>query len=792
MPDVALSASSTRTSTLAVQSMFKLMVSLAKINGDFVINEDEDTLRKIMGGFKKDAKNQYFNLLNDRARDIGLSANGLKNIIKEHIDEIWERRAENSYEILSRDPVDPGQKKRLGTINAKMKEIVEPVVSGLLSALEGKRTSIGIIVYNMHDPFNPRGKKSRLLKITVPDEADSDSGQDPDEYEIIAEKDGEDKIAGIYIKLTDKPVSSESGQFIAEGVFIKLDEDLTDDKDLKNKVLRLKKILGEQIRPIHFSKDFMTALGEKRKEKPDMDEAEVMNLHEHIRKSNEESNEKDFDGSILFSAKDEELTRFLAGSPIARWQLGLRETASVKYSDKFLLVTSLSTRGKTKKRLDLIVGGLFSFIHEMTHCVYAGKMRSQWKGDEYRLLGSKFTEMVRYFIDKRPELLSRLRSHSLYGRQIKILEQDLYRKHGNAEAIKFYIDVNLVVNEIVAHLAERIDSVTTDYSIVGSHEDGPVGLKVEDIEMIAEAGLIPEWYSPKHTGFYGEFITGEYYLKLARHCVENSKETALARRIISTLSENVKTIKWDPASDYWTVEGERSMDDLEEQNEDFFLRVKEHLAVFVKEIILREATWGETFLDTALMRAYEAKKLYDEGKMESPDILIGAETSWIPEEQLQYIQELLVNLSRLSKEKGLDNLIIRRRKGTGLASILAKEAGERGIANSNIIILGEHRVLDDKSFDLFREGVDPEKWALFAGVELPENFPENNYIRLLEMITNALNLWSGKPQPEDTPFLTIVREGRRIYKFIIPEVDPMDYNLLKEIYRGQLKYMRSV
>ena len=204
-----------------------------------------------------------------------------------------------------------------------------------------------------------------------------------------------------------------------------------------------------------------------------------------------------------------------------------------------------------------------------------------------------------------------------------------------------------------------------------------------------------------------------------------------------------------------------------------------------------EHLWGQTFIDIALMRAYEARRLYVEGKIESPDILIGAETSWIPKEQRPYIQGLLNKLSRLSKEKGLDNLIIKRKEGTRLASILRKEAGERGIPNSNVIILGDHNVLEAGAFDSFREGIDPEKWAFFAGVELPENFPENNYIRLLEMLTNALNLWSGKPRPADTPFMRIVQEGKRIYKFIIPEVEPMDYNLLKEIYAGQLKSMKS-
>ncbi len=201
--------------------------------------------------------------------------------------------------------------------------------------------------------------------------------------------------------------------------------------------------------------------------------------------------------------------------------------------------------------------------------------------------------------------------------------------------------------------------------------------------------------------------------------------------------------------------------------------------------------WGRVFIDTALLRAYEAKRRYKEGRIKSPDILIGSETSWIPERQLPYIQELLNELSRLSREKGIDNLIIRRGKGFHLASILEREAGERNIPDSNIIILGERTILDSGAFDVFRDGIAPEKWAFFAGVELPENFPDNNYIRLLEMLTDALNMWSGMPQPEDTSFMKIVQENKRIYRFIIPGPEPVDYDLLKEIYAGQLKLMKS-
>jgi len=209
------------------------------------------------------------------------------------------------------------------------------------------------------------------------------------------------------------------------------------------------------------------------------------------------------------------------------------------------------------------------------------------------------------------------------------------------------------------------------------------------------------------------------------------------------------------------------------------------------DISRKETVWGQTFIDTTLIRAYAARSLYAEGKIESPYILIGVETSWIPDEQLPYIQELLNKLGTLSKEKGLENLIIRRGKGGSLAHVLEREASKSGITNSNVIILGDNNVIDSDRFNSFRKGADPEKWAFFAGVELPEGFPPNNYIRLFEMLTNALNLWSGKPLVEDTRYMRIVREGKRIYKFIMPEIEAMDYELLKKIYENQLEAMRS-
>ena len=198
----------------------------------------------------------------------------------------------------------------------------------------------------------------------------------------------------------------------------------------------------------------------------------------------------------------------------------------------------------------------------------------------------------------------------------------------------------------------------------------------------------------------------------------------------------------------------------------------------------REKEWGQTFIDTALEQAYEAKKL-------NQNIIVGIDISMIPEEQMPYIQGLLSKLSRLSKERGLDNLLIRRKKGAKLATVIRNLAAKTGTPDSNIILLGDHNVLDKRAFDTFRDGINPDEWAVFAGIELPENMPDNNYLRMLEMLTKAMNLWAGKPQPEDTKYLQIIQEGKRFYKFIVPEIEPMDYELLKEIYKSQMRAMKS-
>lgn len=204
----------------------------------------------------------------------------------------------------------------------------------------------------------------------------------------------------------------------------------------------------------------------------------------------------------------------------------------------------------------------------------------------------------------------------------------------------------------------------------------------------------------------------------------------------------------------------------------------------IKHKIEAEADWGREFLDTILLRAEEAKNRGEK-------IIIGFDTSWIPEAQLPYIQSLLSELSRSPHKRNLDNIVVIRRKGVELASAVRRDAEEKGIPLSNAVILGDYQVLGERAFDKLRPGTDPQKWAFFAEVKLPEDFPDYSYIRLLEMLTTATRMAFGEPAFSDNPYIHITQQGKRRFRFEIPKAEPLDPNILSEIYNNQIKAMAS-
>ena len=191
----------------------------------------------------------------------------------------------------------------------------------------------------------------------------------------------------------------------------------------------------------------------------------------------------------------------------------------------------------------------------------------------------------------------------------------------------------------------------------------------------------------------------------------------------------------------------------------------------------REKKGVQDFIDAVIVQV-------DEAKARGEKIMVGIDTTWIPDTQVSAIQGLLNRLSHLSRKKGLDNLIIIRSKGERLAGVLLKERDKKGIPLSNIVILGGQNVLASKAFDELRKSDKEKKGAFFAEVALPESFPEYSYIRLLDMLTISLKLAFGEPVSLDNPFMDISKLGDRVFRFI-PRAEPLEFEELKKIYEGQ-------
>ena len=75
-------------------------------------------------------------------------------------------------------------------------------------------------------------------------------------------------------------------------------------------------------------------------------------------------------------------------------------------------------------------------------------------------------------------------------------------------------------------------------------------------------------------------------------------------------------------------------------------------------------------------------------------------------------------------------------------------------------------------------------------MELPEAFPENGYIRLLEMLTISLNLAFGGTVSLENPHMDIVPDGPRVVRFI-PRAEPVEYDELKEIYAAETRFITA-
>jgi hypothetical protein len=179
------------------------------------------------------------------------------------------------------------------------------------------------------------------------------------------------------------------------------------------------------------------------------------------------------------------------------------------------------------------------------------------------------------------------------------------------------------------------------------------------------------------------------------------------------------------------------------------------------------------FVDTVLVRAFEASK-------QDQNIIIGIDTSWMPD--MQGMQALLNYISRITREKGLENVMVVRGKGKALAGNILKEAERTNTPLSNVVALGEESAIKADAFDKLRS-TETDKKAFLVGVD-PKNLSDNSYIDLLKMLTLAMKLAFNEIDTVDASGLTATQIGPRTWIFI-PEARPMDFEEKKAVYEAQ-------
>ncbi|GEM_PF-6781516 len=174
-----------------------------------------------------------------------------------------------------------------------------------------------------------------------------------------------------------------------------------------------------------------------------------------------------------------------------------------------------------------------------------------------------------------------------------------------------------------------------------------------------------------------------------------------------------------------------------------------------------------------------------QAKQEEQPIILALGTSWIKGYEkgrhLQYdaVNPLITSIREFCREKGITFI---DRDDSGLLGAINTEMDKEGKKDAKVIVLaGKDTVTSDEfetlrsSDNIFMAGVDNGKLTV------------DSYMRLMEMMTLTLQLAFGRDIDLENPNILIKKHDRfaNVYIFI-PNAEPMDYEVLKEIYRVQI------
>ncbi|GEM_PF-4610017 len=171
-----------------------------------------------------------------------------------------------------------------------------------------------------------------------------------------------------------------------------------------------------------------------------------------------------------------------------------------------------------------------------------------------------------------------------------------------------------------------------------------------------------------------------------------------------------------------------------------------------------------------------------QAKEDDRPVILALGTGWIKGYEkgryLQYdaLNPLITSIREFCKEKGIT--FVDRDDAELLDAI---EKAKDGRTNARVIVLAGQETVESPEFKALREDMN----NFLVGVN-NEELTVDSYMRLMEMMTLTLNLAFDREVDLDNPNIIIRKHNKfpNIYIFI-PKAEPMDYEILKEIYKIQ-------
>ncbi|KJJ84230.1 RelA/SpoT domain protein [Candidatus Omnitrophus magneticus] len=171
-------------------------------------------------------------------------------------------------------------------------------------------------------------------------------------------------------------------------------------------------------------------------------------------------------------------------------------------------------------------------------------------------------------------------------------------------------------------------------------------------------------------------------------------------------------------------------------------------------------------------------------------LIVGIDTSWLPNAMKKYADIIVEELARLSKIKGLDNIVFIRGNEESLPSELSRKALAFNTKFSNIIIISNENTINKGVFDAFSSRDNPSQGAFLVGVDMGKGIQDNSYISILDIVRIAINTAANPNSNIDKNFVKIIHRGEH-HIILAPKIERWDLSIIEAINKAELEILKS-